>query len=127
MREALETGTFGMIELYDVGHVEAFDEQPEFTVRRRTLQVKVKPASDGITAALGRLRQLGRDQGYGMMKVNWRLPSGDSGTSEIRTDLADIGTALLARREMVTLGSSLAECTHLLNSEFVNAMAALMV
>lgn len=127
MREALETGTFGMIELYDVGHVDAFDEQPEFKVQRRTLKVKVTPAGDGIAAALGRLRAIGHAEGYSMMKVNWRLPDGDRGTSEVRTDLADIGTALLSRREMITVEAPMAECTHRLNDEFVHAMAAFFV
>jgi hypothetical protein len=127
MQEALEHGTLGMIELYDTGHIPAFDEQPEFKVQRRTLKVKVTPVAGGMAGALDRLRAIGREQGYTMMKVNWRLPSGDNGTSETHIDLADIGTALLSRRELITIEHAMAECTHQLDDEFVQAIAALFV
>lgn len=127
MQQALENGTLSMIELYDTGQIPAFDEQPEFSVQRRTLKVKVTPAADGMAGALERLRAIGREQGYTMLKVNWRMPGGDSGTSETHIDLADIGTALLSRRELITVEHAMSECTHQLNDEFVQAITALFV
>ena len=127
MQQALENGTLSMIELYDTRQIPEFDEQPEFRVQRRALKVKVTPAADGMAGAIERLRAIGREQGYTMLKVNWRLPDGDSGTSETHIDLADIGTALLSRRELITVEHAMSECTHQLNQEFVQAISALFV
>lgn len=127
MEEALERGTFGMVELYDTRQPATWDEAPEFRVERRTLKVRVQPANGDLRGALGRLRQRGRDQDYAMMKVNWRMPGGDRGTSDIRTDLEDLGTALLARRELIEVEHPMAGCTHTLNDEFVGEIARLLV
>ncbi len=124
MEEALETGRFGMVELYDTQRPPNWDESPEFRFERRVLKVRVQPADGNFRAAFARLGQQGRAHGYSMMKVNWRLPSGDRGTSDLRTDLADIGTALLSRRELVEVEHPMPDCTHRLNREFVNAIAA---
>ena len=125
LEEALNHGSFGPVELFDTRRMPAFDEQPDFSVKRHVLRVQVHPA-DGRTwtEALDRLRAIGREQGYGMMRVNWRLPAGDKGSSEMHTDIADVGTALLVHRELVEVANPMSECTHRLNDEFVEAMAA---
>lgn len=125
LEEALAHGSFGPVELFDTRRVPEFDEQPDFTVKRHILRVQVHPA-EGRTwgEALDNLRVLGREQGYGMMRVNWRLPAGDVGSSEMHTDIADIGKALLAHRELVEVENPMSECTHRLNDEFIEAMAA---
>jgi hypothetical protein len=124
MEEALERGTFGMVELYDTRRPPEWDEMPEFRVERRILRVRVQPADGRIREAFSRLGELGRARGYSMMRVAWRLPGGDRGTSELRTDLEDLGTALLSRRELIEVERPMAECTHTLNAEFVSEIAA---
>jgi len=123
MQDALERGTLSVVELYDTGRVPAFDEQPDFRVKRRVIKVEVMPAADGVRGALERLRQLGRQEGYGNMKVSWRLPDGQVANSDVRTDLEDLGTALMARRELVSVETPMSDATHQLNDEFIGAMA----
>lgn len=123
MEEALEQGTLGVVELYDTGRVPAFDEQPDFRVKRRALRVEVMPGEEGMREALERLKRLGRQEGYGNMKLNWRLPNGEVANSDVRTDLEDIGTALLAKRELVTVETPMSDATDRLIDEFVGAMA----
>jgi hypothetical protein len=124
LQAALETGRLGIVELYDTGRVAEFDELPEFRVKKRILRVEVEEGEGGFAGTLARLKALGRAQGYGNMKVSWRLPNGQVADSDFRTDLEDLGTALLARRELVTVETPMSDATDRLNIEFVEAMAA---
>ena len=125
MQEALERGRLSMVELYDTRPIPTFDEFPEFSVKRRFIRVEVEPANDGIRPALERLRILGRREGYGHMKVSWRLPDGQVANSDVRTDLEDIGTALMARRELVEVQNPMSDASDRLNDEFVGEMLRL--
>lgn len=121
--EALARGRLGVVELYDTSRPPAFDEQPEFVVKRRVMKVEVLPSEDGLQGALQRLKALARQEGYGNMKLSWRLADGQVADSDIRTDLEDLGTALLARREMVSVENPMSDATHRLNEEFIEAMS----
>jgi len=123
MQEALESGRLGVVELYDTGRVPTFDEQPEFRVKKRIIRVEVEPDAEGLAGPLRRLLRLGQEQGYGHMKLSWRLPNGQEARSDMRTDLADLGTALLARRELVHVGTPMSDASSRLNDEFVEAMS----
>lgn len=124
MQDALETGALSVVELYDMGKVAAFDEQPEFRVKKRVLKVEVLSPDGKIQDALDRLKRLGRQEGYGNMKVSWRLRDGQVASSHVRTDLEDLGTALLARRELMSLATPMSDATDRLSDEFVEAMMA---
>jgi len=129
MAQALDEGAFLPVELFDTSPVPAFDENPEYEVRRHVLTVKVRPAP-GRTyrQAVSDLAATARDNGYDRMRVSWRIPGQRrGGTSEMATDLADLGTALFAHREMVHIEAGLTECAGALSDEFVEAMAAKFV
>lgn len=126
MAEALDEGSFLPVDLFDTSAVPAFDENPEYEVRRHVLSVKVKPAP-GRTyrQAVSDLAATARDNGYDRMRVSWRLPGQHrGGSSEMSTDLADLGTALFAHRELVHIENGLTECASALSDEFVQAMMA---
>ncbi|HEX7822776.1 MAG TPA: hypothetical protein VF463_19410 [Sphingobium sp.] len=129
MAAALDGGTFLPVELHDTRRVPAFDENPEYQVRRHLLTVKVKPAPGRtFKEALSDLADKANSEGYSMMRVSWRLPGEKrGGSSEMRTDLADIGTAMFAHRELVHFNTALSECAGNLHDEFTDAMAALFV
>lgn len=123
---ALNQSGFLPVELIDTRPVPAFDENPEYQVRRHYLSVKVRPrAGRTFREALSDLAQTASAEGYAHMRVSWRMP-GESrgGSTEMRTDLADIGTALFAHRELVHIDTPLSECAAELNDEFLQAMAA---
>lgn len=126
MAAALDTGSFLPVELLDTRPIPAFDENPEYQVRRHQLTVKVRPqAGRTFRQAVSDLAALAHQQGYSHMRVSWRLPGEHrGGSSEMRTDLADIGTALFAHRELVHVENGLSECSPELNDEFVDAMIA---
>ena len=129
MAEALDEGAFLPVELFDTSPVPAFDENSEYEVRRHVLTVKVRPAP-GRTyrQAVSDLATTARDNGYDRMRVSWRIPGQRrGGTSEMATDLADLGTALFAHRELVHIATGLTECAGALSDEFVEAMAAKFV
>jgi len=124
MQEALERGTLGTVELYDVGAVPAFDELPEFRVKKRVIRIEVQPSAGGVRGALERLRDIGREQGYGNMKVSWRMRDGQVTSADVRTDLEDLGTALFARRELVSVQTPMSDASDRLNDEFIEALSA---
>lgn len=123
MEEALATGRLGVVELYDTRGVPTFDEQPDFRVKKRIIRVEVEPDEDGFAGPLDRLRRLGQREGYGHMKLSWRLRNGQEASSDMRTDLEDLGTALLARRELVQVQTPMSDASSRLNDEFVEAMS----
>lgn len=126
MAEALDEGSFLPVDLLDTSAIPAFDENPEYEVRRHVLSVKVRPGP-GRTyrQAVSDLAATARDNGYDRMRVSWRLPGQQrGGTSEMSTDLADLGTALFAHRELVHIANGLTECAGDLSDEFVEAMLA---
>lgn len=121
---ALDHGSFMPVELFDTSRIPAFDEHPEFSVRRHQITVKVLPA-EGRTMgeALNDLAHLGRQHGYDRMRVSWRIPGEKrGGSSEMATDLADIGTALFAHRELIEVDNPLSECAASLDEEFLDKM-----
>lgn len=123
--DALDEGNFLPVELLDTSSVPVFDEMPEYQVRRHLISVKVKPAPGrSIREAISDLATTARDNGFDRMRVSWRLPGQHrGGVSEMSTDLADIGTAMFAHRELVHVESGLTECVGELNDEFVGEMA----
>lgn len=126
MAEALDNASFFPVELFDTRPVPAFDENPEFSVRRHQLTVKVRPAPGrSLRQAFADLKEVARQNGYNHMRISWRLP-GDhrGGSTEMATDLADVGTALFAHRELIHIPSGLSECCDRLHDEFVGAMSA---
>lgn len=129
MADALNNASFLPVELIDTRPVPTFDENPEWSVRRHRLSVKVKPqAGRSFRASLAALAEVANRAGYSHMHVSWRLPGERrGGSTSLRTDLADIGTALFAHRELVHIEHGLSECAAVLNGEFVEAMAAQFV
>lgn len=126
MGAAFGANSFLPVELIDTRPVPAFDENPEYKVRRHQLSVKVKPGpSRSMKEALTDLAALASHEGYTKMRVTWRAPGQKKGGSaEMNTDLADIGTALFAHREIIELQQPLSECAGDLCDEFVDAMAS---
>ncbi|TZG28599.1 hypothetical protein [Sphingomonas montanisoli] len=124
LARALEHGAFLPVTLFDTRRVPAFDENPQFSVRQHMLTVKVKPAPGRtFTEALHDLKDVASANGYGHMRVSWRLPGEKrGGSAEMRTDLADLGTAMFAHREMVHIENGLPECCDQISDEFVAAM-----
>lgn len=129
MADALDNGAFLPVELLDTSPVPAFDEQAEFQVRRHLLSVKVKPAPGrSFRQAVQDLAATARDHGYDRMRVSWRTPGEQrGGTSEMATDLADVGTALFAHRELIEVEVPMTDCAPGINDEFMGAMADHMV
>ncbi|GEM_PF-2274442 len=124
MADALDDGAFLPVELFDTSPVPTFDENPEYNVRRHLLVVKVKPAPGRtFRESLSDLAAAAAGLGYSRMRVSWRLPGEKKGgSSEMNTDLADVGTALFAHRELVHVENELTECAPSLHDEFVEAM-----
>lgn len=112
------------VTLIDTSPVLAFDESPEFRVRKHLLTVKVTPVGRSMTEAVQDLAALGLRQNYDRLRVSWR-PRGAtrSASSEMATDLADIGTALMAHRVEITLATPLSDCSDRLRDDFISAMA----
>jgi hypothetical protein len=129
MADALDDGAFLPVDLLDTSPVPEFDENPEYSVRRHLLSVKVKPAPGRtIRQAMQDLAATARDNGYDRMRVSWRNPGEQrGGTSEMNTDLADVGTALFAHREVVVVQNPMTDCAAAINDEFVEAMAGHIV
>lgn len=124
MDRALASASFLPVELLDTRPVAVFDANPEYTVRRHVLSIKVKPAQGRtFKQAVSDLAAKAASEGYSHMRVSWRLP-GESrgGSSEMRTDLADIGTALFAHRELVKSPTPLSECAAGIEDDFLGAM-----
>ena len=121
---ALDHGSFMPVELFDTSRIPAFDENPEFSVRRHLITVKVLPAEGrSMKEALADLANLGRQNGYDRMRVSWRVPGElRGGSSEMATDLADVGTALFAHRELTEVENALSECAPAINDEFLARM-----
>lgn len=126
---ALDRGGLLPVELFDTRPSAIFDERPEFRVRRHLMTVKVVPAPGRtFREAVDDLREIARESGYDRMRVSWRMPGEmRGGSAEIETDLADIGTAVFAHRELFNIPSGLSECSAELNDEFVGAMVAALV
>lgn len=126
MAQALSnSASFLPVQLIDTRPIPTFDENPEYSVRRHYLSVKVRPAPGRtLREAMSDLARTANAEGYSKMHVSWRLPGESRGGSvDLRTDLADIGTALFAHRELIHVSNPLSECAADLNDEFVQAMA----
>lgn len=129
MADALDGGAFLPVELLDTSPVPVFDEHPEYSVRRHLLSVKVKPAPGRtVREAMQDLAAMASANGYDRMRVTWRNPGEQrGGTSEMNTDLADVGTALFAHREVIDVENPMTDCAPTINNEFLEAMAGHMV
>ncbi|WP_156025099.1 hypothetical protein [Sphingomonas phyllosphaerae] len=129
MTRALDRGKFLPVELLDTSPVPSFDENPEYQVRRHLLSVKVTPAPGRtFRQAANDLALKAAGAGYDRMRVNWRMPGEmRGGTSEMSTDIADLGTAMFAHRELIEIEASMADCATELNDDFIRAMCAKFV
>lgn len=126
MRQALAGRASLPVMLLDTSAKPAFDEHPDYAVSQHVLRVRVKPQGGRtMEEALQALAQLGAANDYDRMRVSWQPSAGaPASTAEMRTDLADVGTALFAQREEVVLDQPLDECTVRLNPVFVDRIAA---
>lgn len=128
MREALAGTTSLPVTLIDTSAVPAFDENPDFTVRRHSLHVTVRPTEGRtIQQSLQNLARLGAAQDYDRMRISWKpRPTGRTSSTELATDLADLGTALFAQRIELELPTALSDCTDRVSDEFIALMSGVI-
>ncbi|MGU3313954.1 hypothetical protein ACLBWH_00260 [Sphingomonas sp. M6A6_1c] len=125
LADAFDRGKFMPIELIDTSVDPTFDEDPEFETRGKKLMVRVSAGEGGFAAAINKLKARAAAANYGRMKIRWTPPGQTRPVpTEIATDLADIGTALFAKRELLRVENPLSDCSHVLVDELVEAMVA---